>query len=260
MRHYRLFLLVAVLAASSVACRPQKSSAVEGGGVVTVAAASDVQPAFDEIGGLFERETGRKAVFIFGSSGNLARQIENGAPVDLFAAANAGYVDELAARGLLLRDTRQVYAIGRIVLVTAKGSAVKPRSLADLARPEVKKVAIANPEHAPYGVAARQALESAGVWGDVQRKLVYGENVRQALQYVQTGNAEAGIVALSIANVPEVEHVLIEQSLHLPLEQTMAVVARTKNQRGAREFASLVASPAGQAVMQKYGFIIPGGP
>ena len=247
------FLLGLAALATSISC---------GGGSerpeLTVAAAADLQSAFTDIGALFEEECGCKVTFIFGSSGNLATQIESGLPVDVFACADIAYVDGLKEKGLLLEDTQQLYAIGRIVLAVNKASGVQVRSLRDLLKPEITKVAIANPEHAPYGVAAKQALQSEGIWDELEPKLVLGENVRQALQYVQTGDAQAGIVALSIANVPEISYTLIDDSLHQPLRQSMAVLRRTRQEQLARDFAGFVNGPEGRPIMKKYGFVLPG--
>lgn len=225
---------------------------------ITVAAASDLQFAFTAIGALFERETGGKVVFTFGSTGNLARQIENGAPVDIFAAANVQFVEDLVSKGLLITDTQQLYAIGRIVLAGNRQTGLHLSTLRDLLRPEVKRVAIANPQHAPYGMAAKQALETVGIWDALKSKLVYGENVRQALQYVQTGNAEAGIVALSIADVPEVAYTLIDNRLHEPLRQALAVVKGTQDEELARRFIAFINGPQGRPIMKRYGFLLPG--
>lgn len=225
---------------------------------ITVAAASDLQFAFTTIGALFERETGGKVVFTFGSTGNLARQIENGAPVDIFAAANVQFVEDLVSKGLLITDTQQLYAIGRIVLAGNHQTGLHLSTLRDLLRPEVKRVAIANPQHAPYGMAAKQALETVGIWDALKSKLVYGETVRQALQYVQTGNAEAGIVALSVADAPEVAYTLIDNRLHDPLRQALAVVKGTQDEELARRFIAFINGPQGRLIMKRYGFLLPG--
>lgn len=237
---------------------PADADPAAGARSLTVAAAADLQFAFTEIGALFEKETGGRVVFSFGSTGNLARQIENGAPVDIFAAASLQFIEDLVSQGLLIANTRQVYALGRIVLASNRQAGLRLHDLRDLLRPEVKRVALANPEHAPYGLAAKQALESLGIWNLVRPKLVYGENVRQALQYVQTGNAEAGIVALSIANVPEVTYFLIDEWLHRPLKQALAVVKGTKNEDLARRFIAFVNGPKGRSIMKRYGFLLPG--
>jgi molybdate transport system substrate-binding protein len=225
---------------------------------LTVAAASSMQTAFSEIGLLFEQETGHKVIFVFGSSGQLAQQIENGAPYDLFAAANIAFVDDLAQKNLVLPDTLSLYARGQIVLAVNKASGIQLNNLDDLLSGQITHIAIANPEHAPYGVAAMQALQAAGLWDQLQPKLVYGETIRQALQFIQTGNAQAGIIALSDANASEITWVRLEDSLYNPLDQALAVVADSPNQTLARQFADFVKSSGGVAVLEKYGFISPG--
>ena len=229
-------------------------------GELTVAAAADLQFAFTDIGALFEQETGLKVTFVFGSTGQLAQQIENGAPYDLFAAANISFVDDLAKKNLVLADTQALYARGRIVLAVNKASGVVAGSLEDLLSDKITHIAIANPEHAPYGMAAKEALQSAGLWEKVQPKLVYGENVRQTLQFIQTGDAQAGIVSLSVANVPEISWSLIDASLHNPLDQALAVVTGSPQKELASEFAKFINGPSGRPIMQKYGFVLPGDP
>jgi molybdate transport system substrate-binding protein len=259
-RHLTRPAIVATLcllaAAASACASPTASSA--SGKAITVAAASDLQVAFPEIGRLFEQETGTKAVFSFGSSGNLATQIENGAPIDLFASADEGYVQQLVAKGLASQDKVQLYGLGRLALVTFKKSNLLILHLEDLLSPEVKHVSIANPDHAPYGVAAKQALTSAGIWDQLKPKVVYGENVSQALQFVQTGNADAGIVALSISDVAEVTRAPIDDSLYAPLRQAMVVLKGSSQQQLAGDFASFINGPKGRPIMDKYGFSLPG--
>lgn len=223
-----------------------------------VAGAADLQFAFPEIGALFEEECACKVTFILGSSGNLTEQVKAGLPADVFAAANVDYVHDLRDRGLLIDDTEQLYALGRIVLAANKDSGLDVRQLEDLLRPEVERIAMANPEHAPYGVAAMEALQSVGLWEELKSKLVYGENVRQAMQYVRSGDAPVGLVALSVADVPEISHVLIDESLHEPLRQAIAVLRRTDKEELARDFIAFVNGPRGRPVMKKYGFLLPG--
>jgi len=239
------------------ACTPASASSPRGPNL-TVAAAADLQFAFTDLGRVFEAQTGSKVTFIFGSSGTLAQQIENGAPVDLFASADEEYVRRLAAKGMVVPGTEQPYAVGRIALVASRASGPPIATLEDLLRPGISHVAIANPEHAPYGLAAKQALESARLWDRLQQKVVYGENVRQALQFVQTGNAEGGIVALSIADVPEVSYTLVDLSLYQPLRQLLVVVKGAKQEGLARQFATLVNGPEGRPVMARYRFLLPG--
>lgn len=249
-------LAIALLLGAAVACSGSPASPREAE-TLTVGAAADLQAAFSELGPRFESATGGKLVFSFGSSGVLAQQIENGAPIDLFASADEEYVTALVAKNRALADTAQPYALGRLALVISRQGSPPVSKLADLAEPSVIRIAIANPEHAPYGVAARQALMASGLWDPVSPKIVYGENVRQALQFVQTGNAEAGIVALSIADVPEVTWSAVDDSLYQPLRQTIVVVRGTRHEQLAREFISFVSGPSSRAVLDKYGFLPP---
>src|SRR4051794_27893479 len=162
-----------------------------------VAAAADLALAFKDVGNAYEKKSGEKVIFSFGSTGLLEKQIVEGAPFDLFAAANISFADDAIKAGVCSADTKELYARGRIVIWWRKDSTVTPpKDLADLADKRFVKVAIANPAHAPYGLAAKQALGRIGAWQAVQPKLVFGENVQQTLQFAQSGNAEIAIVAL----------------------------------------------------------------
>ncbi|RJQ15303.1 MAG: molybdate ABC transporter substrate-binding protein [Nitrospiraceae bacterium] len=223
---------------------------------ITVSAAADLSSAFREIAAMFEKETGVKALLNFGSTGMLAQQIEGGAPIDMFAAAQKSFIDDLEKRGFILPDTKRIYAIGRIALAVPRGAA-KLDSLKGLLRPEIKKIAIANPAHAPYGMAAKAALERMGLWEKVRDKMVYGENVRQALSYVETGSVDAAIVALSISIGSDINYTLVPQELHPPLEQTLAVTKGGRNPGQARKFAEFINGPKGRPIMKKFGFLLP---
>ncbi|MCL4828057.1 MAG: molybdate ABC transporter substrate-binding protein [Caldilinea sp.] len=225
---------------------------------LTVAAAANLQFAFTEIAALYEAHTGQPVTLVFGSTGQLAQQIENGAPFDLFAAANIAFIEQLRDKGLLLPETIALYAEGRIVLAVNRNFDFEVDELIDLASSPVQRVAIANPEHAPYGVAAKEALLNDGVWELVEPKLVYGENGRQTLQFVQTGDAQAGIVALSIADVPEISWTLIDADLHTPLLQALAVVRSSPQPDAASAFAAFINGEEGRPIMQRYGFVLPG--
>lgn len=225
---------------------------------LTVAAAADLQFAFTEIAALFEARTGQPVTLVFGSTGQLAQQIENGAPFDLFAAANIAFIEDLRDKELVFDDSVALYGEGRIVLAVNREAGVTAVDLANLLAPTIQQVAIASPEHAPYGVAAKEALISAGLWEAVEPKLVYGENVRQALQFIQTGDAQAGIVALSVADVPEITWTLIDADLHNPLRQALGVTTTSSQPEAARTFASFINGPEGRPIMQRYGFVLPG--
>jgi molybdate transport system substrate-binding protein len=224
---------------------------------LTVYAASDLAFALKDIAALFEKAAGAKVVLVFGSTGNLAKQIEHGAPADVFFAANETFVEELAARAAVTRETRTMYAQGRIVLAVPK-SRGHPTDLRSLQEPTARRVAIANPAHAPYGKAAEEALRASGLWDSVRPKLVYGENIRQTLQFLQSGAVDAAIVALSVAAVPDIDWVLIDAGLHKPLDQMAAVVRRSARPELALGFIQFVNGAQGRPVMKRFGFRLPG--
>jgi len=228
-----------------------------------IAAASDLRFALEEIARLFERQQGVPVRLTFGSSGQLAAQIEQGAPFDVFFSANEGFVQALAGKGRVDRGSVQLYAIGRIVLWVRNDSPLDiSRGLSVLRDERIRFVSIANPEHAPYGQAAVQAMQAAGLLAHVQSRLVLGENVSQAFQFVQTGNAEIGIVALSLAVAPTIRpqgrYHAVPAYLHRPIRQAVGVTTRAAWPDLARHFVASVNGPAGRAVMRAYGFTLPG--
>lgn len=252
--HRALILLIVVPVLLVLSCGSGQNT---GRPELMVAAASDLTNAFEEIAREFEKTTDTKVVFNFGSSGLLAKQIENGAPIDLFAAANVDYISQLEQKGLILPGTKRAYARGRLIIWTSKESSIKIEKLADLTQPDVKRIAIANPEHAPYGMAARQTLESARLWDTVKPKLVYAENIRQALQFARTGNVEVALVALSLAPQNDGRWILIPEELHKPIDQGVGIVKGAKNEAAARAFADFIVGDQGQVIMKRYGFTLP---
>lgn len=239
----------AALAAICSPCRAQTPA-------LRVAAAADLYRAFQELAPLFEQETGAKVAFVFGSTGLLSKQAEQGAPFDLLFAANEEFISDLEKKGRIVPGTRQLYAIGRIVIWTRRGSP-HAASLTDLAKPAFRRIAIANPEHAPYGMAAKEALQRVSVWTQIEDRIVYGDNVQQTLQYAQTGNVQAAIVALSLAIGSDGSYTLLPDSLHTPIRQSAGVLRQSKNAPLARRFIAFVLSQKGQRIMQKYGFTLP---
>ena len=243
----RLFLLALLVACSS------KSH----GRTVRIAAAADLARAFEEVGKAFHQKTGITPQFDFGSSGLLAKQIEQGAPFFLFAAANQDYADQVIKAGRCDAKSARSYARGRIVVWCQNGTAA-PVKLTDLADPRFKKIAIANPDHAPYGRAAKQALEKAGIWDQIQSKLVLGENVQATMQYARAGTVDAAIVALSLAVVSDGGSFLpIDPSEYDPLDQVMVVCGNGQEADAAHQFVDFVSSPDGREVMTRYGFSLP---
>jgi molybdate transport system substrate-binding protein len=225
-----------------------------------IAAAADLALAFRDVGAAYEKKSSEKVIFSFGSTGLLEKQIVEGAPFDVFAAANISFAEDAIKAGACSADSKSLYARGRIVIWWRNDSTVAPpKSIADLADKRFVKVAIANPAHAPYGKAAEQAMEKAGVWAAVKPKLVFGENVQQTLQFAQSGNAEAAVVALSLAVINEGQWLLVEDALHAPIDQALVVCGTDAGRnRRARAFVAFVGSPEGRAIMKKYGFLLPG--
>lgn len=226
---------------------------------VRVAAAADLSHAFTDLARDFEAQTGRTVIFSFGSTGLLAKQLREGAPFDVFAAANVSYVDDVIAAGACDASSKAAYGRGRIALWSKRGTLAPPTTLVELADARFRRLSIANPEHAPYGQAARQALTHAGIWSTVESRLVLGENVRQTLQFADTGNVDAAIVALSlVVNDRENPWTLIDEAAHRPIDQALAVCTRGENRDGGEVFTRFVNSEAGRRVMRRYGFLLPG--
>lgn len=228
---------------------------------LTVAVAANMEAALTEIVAQYEAATGQSVTLVVGATGQLAQQLENGAPFDLFVAADTATVDRLAAAGVLNGESVAVYARGRLVLAVNRAAGVEATTLEDLLNPAIRNVAIANPETAPYGLAAQQALTQLGLWDALQPKLVLGENIRQTLQYVQSGDAEAGLVALALTpteeSVPEIMRVLVDESLHAPLDQALGVVTASAQAAAAQALADAITGPIGQAILPSYGFVFP---
>ncbi len=224
---------------------------------LTIGAAANLTNALTEIAQPYSQETGCKVRLHFAASGQIAHQVREGAPLDLVILANVAYVDQLEREGLVLPDTKRIYARGRLVIWTRDKSGLKVDKLQDLADPEVDNIAIANPEHAPYGMAAREALKSAGLWEAVKSKIVYGENVRQALQYAQTGDADVALVPLSLVVNLEGHYSPVPEELHGSLDQALAVVKGTENEKAARDFIAFLTGPEGRRILERYGYIVP---
>lgn len=225
---------------------------------IRVAAASDLQTVLPTVIERFRLTHDIEVEPVFGSSGHLAKQIGQGGPFDLFLSANRAFVEALAAKGVVDPGSVRTYTRGALVLVVNRKSGVDVRNLADLVKPEVKKVAIANPAFAPYGVAASQTIERSKLAESLGSKIVTADSVRHALQFVQTGNAEAGLVSLSVAAVPEVRTIPIDPALHDPIDQCQGIVARSEDPsrtQAAAAFADFLRGEDGQAILQGFGFL-----
>jgi molybdate transport system substrate-binding protein len=231
-------------------------------GDVTIAAASDLNFAFREIVAEFEKATGHNVRLSLGSSGNFFAQIQNGAPYDLYFSADIRYPQKLIESGHAVANSLARYAIGRIVLWVSNSSSlrVEQRGMEALLDPAAKKVAIANPKHAPYGRAAVSAMEHYRVYEAVKEKLVFGENISQAAQFVESGAADAGVIALSLALAPPMKaaghYWEIPAEAHPPIEQGAVMLTGGKNREGAKAFLSFVQSAEGQTIMRRFGFVV----
>ena len=232
-------------------------------GTLTVAAASDLTFAMTDIVANFEKATGCTVRVSTGSSGNFLSQIENGAPFDVFFSADIEYPKKLESEGLAAPGSTYLYAVGKIVLWVRNDSRLDiSKGLAALRDPGIRKVAIANPQHAPYGRAAEEALRKGGVYEAVKNRLVLGENISQAAQFVESGNADAGILALSLAVSPGLKEKGrfwgIREDLYAPIEQGVVVIRASRNPQGAQAFFDYVKTPAMSALLERYGFVLPG--
>jgi len=215
----------------------------------------------DEIGTAFKQANAADEVeVIYGPSGKIHTQFQENAPYDLYFSADIGFPRELVKAGFAASDAKP-YAFGRIVLWSATMDATK-MTLASLTDPKIIRVAIANPKHAPYGKRAEEALRASGLWEKVEPKLVYGENIAHTAQFVQTGNAQAGLIARALAVNPELAnkggYYLIPDNLHEPLEQGFIITKRAEGNALAKRFADYMGSKPARAVMVKYGFVLPG--
>jgi len=237
------------------------AGAPHAGEPLRVAAAADLKFCMDEIVTAFRKTQPESAIeVVYGSSGKFQAQIRQGAPFDLYFSADIAFPRELAREGLAASEVRP-YAVGRIVLWSTQLDATG-LSLADLTGTGIRKIALANPRHAPYGRRAEEALRAAGVWEAVEPRLVYGENIAQAAQFVQSGNAQIGIIALSLALNPELAaqggYALIPDRLHEPLEQGFVITRRAAGNVLARRFADYIGSAQARGVMARHGFALPG--
>jgi molybdate transport system substrate-binding protein len=245
-----LAILVSTLTSGVLASEP----------VLRIAAAADLKFALEEIVTAYRRDVSADSIeVVYGSSGKLSTQIQQGAPYDLFLSADIGYVERLAAEGYGAGPVIP-YGVGRIVLWSATRDASGMR-LSDLADPGIGRIAIANPRHAPYGKRAEEALRAAGIWDRIEKRLVMGENIAQTAQYVLSGNAGVGIVALSLALNPELArrggYALIDEALHQPLRQGLIVTRRGGGNPAARRFADYLGGQTARRVLTAYGFSPP---
>ncbi|HWQ39733.1 MAG TPA: molybdate ABC transporter substrate-binding protein [Burkholderiales bacterium] len=249
--------LLACLVLGSVFAGPAQAKQT-----VTVAAAADLVYCMEELNAHFKRQDRDVEVVVStGSSGTFFKQIANGAPFDVYLSADMSYPLRLVAEGLADGSSLTPYAIGRIVLWTPREDLDLQRGLELLRDDAVVRIAIANPEHAPYGKAAKAAMERAGVWKDVSEKVVYGQNIAQAMQFVVTGNADLGMVALSLAAAPaqrgKGHYALIPEQMHPRLEQGAVLTLAGSRNPAARRYLEFLRSPTAREIFERYGFMRP---
>ncbi len=224
---------------------------------LTVAAAANLTDAFEELGKRFTSQTGIRVVYSFGSTADLTKQIENGAPFDVFAAADIEHVDELNSKGFVVPDTRVLYARGRLVIWIPASTHAPIIRIEDIASPDIKTIAIAKPDLAPYGKASVEALRALNLWSQIEPKIVYGSNVSQTKQYASTGNADVAFIPLSLVKPNEGRYIEVDAALHQPIDQALAVVKASSKQEQARRFTDYIMSAEGQAVLKEYGYSKP---
>ena len=232
------------------------------GGEIAIAAASDLNFAIKEIVAEYEKATGNHIKLSLGSSGNFYAQIQNGAPFDLYFSADIGYPKKLEEAGLTVPGSLYRYAVGRIVLWTGNKSQINvSRGIDVLRMPTIKKIAIANPKHAPYGRAAVAAMEYFKVYDRVKDRLVLGENISQAAQFIESGACDIGIIALSLALAPTMKakgtYWEIPAEAHPPLEQGAVILKSSTQQESSKQFLEFMKSSEGQEIMTRYGFTLP---
>lgn len=249
--------LSTVLAILLILCLSTVSHASER---VIIAAASDLRFALDDIlDGYREKNPGVHIEVIYGSSGKMTTQIMNGAPYDVFFSADIAFPERLFAEGFAVTEP-EVYAIGRIVIWSRKMDASK-MSLPDLLDDSIRRVAIAQPSHAPYGLRAQEAMTAVGIWDAIQPKLVFGENIAHTAQMVESEAADVGIIALSLALFPDMAthgYYLIDDALHNPLTQAYVVTSHGRDNAAAHAFAEYMSGDEAHAIMAEYGFVLSG--
>jgi molybdate transport system substrate-binding protein len=245
-----------------LACICAFAAAPARAGEVTVAAAADLTFAFEDATAKFHQETGDTVRLSYGSSGNFFSQIKNGAPYDIFFSADVDYPRKLEAEGLTEPGTLYEYAAGKIVIwVTSNSKLPIDQGLKVLLDPGIHKIAVANPQHAPYGRAAVAALHHMGIYDQVKSKLVLGENISQTAQFVASGNADVGIIALSLALAPAMKarghYFVIPSDEYPPLIQAAVILKTSHHKDLAQQFLNFLKQPAGIALMERYGFALP---
>ena len=242
----------------SVSCHPQRTENTKtDSSELIVAAAANLTEAFTEIGARFTNESGIRVVFSFGATADLSKQVENGAPFDVFAAADTTHIEALEREGLLTPGTRALYARGRLVMWLPAGSSLKAGRIEDITGKPFERIAIAKPDVAPYGQATVESLQALRIWSQIEPKIVYAQNVSQAKQYAATGNAEVAFIPLALVKPGEGNYLEVSEQLHRPIDQELGIIRASDNQAAARQFVSFLMSPEGQNLLSKNGYSKP---
>jgi len=246
--------VILLLLVGSNGCRRSLTNEQSETKEINAAAAANLSDAFKELGKQFTARTGIRVVYSFGATADLAKQIEHGAPFDLFAAADTEHIEQLNRQRLIVPGTAALYARGRLIVWTPAGSSIKLDQIEDLRRAEVERIAIARPDAAPYGRAAVEALRALDLWKEIEPKVIYGQNVSQAKQYVATGNADAALLPRSLVREGEGHSIEVDERLHQPINQSLAVIQASGKQEDARLFSQYILSPEGQSLLERYGY------
>ena len=245
-------LPIAIGAFLLVSCGPSRDSEK-----LTVAAAANLTEVFGEVGRAFTAKTGVDVVFSYGSTAELAQQIANGGPFDVFAAADTEHVDSLIASGKLTRASRAIYALGELALWVPRGERSSVKELKDLVGKQVRFVSVAQPDLAPYGKATIEALKGAGVWDAVQLKIVYANSISQAKQLASSGNADAAFTAYSLVFHEHGSILKVDRQLYRPIEQAMGILTSSARPEAAKQFSAFLLDGEGRAILAKSGYLVP---
>lgn len=241
----------ALLSACGQQSHPQPASKL------TVAAAANLTDVFSEVGGRFKAQTGVDVIFSYGPTAELSQQIENGAPFDVFAAADTEHIDTLVSRGKLTGDSRAVYALGQLALWIPDGERNSIRELRDLTERQVRFIAIAQPALAPYGQATTEALKGAGLWEATQPKLVYANSISMAKQMAASGNADVAFTAYSLVLHERGIVIRVDPRLYHPIQQALAIAASSERLDDAKQFRSFLLGAEGRAILAEHGYLLP---
>jgi molybdate transport system substrate-binding protein len=256
MRPKQLLFGALLLALVIAACTSHtKNPAVDS--PLIVAAAANLTEAFEEIGPKFTNKTGIRVVFSFGATADLAKQIENGAPFDVFASADTEHVEQLETKALLTPGTRAIYARGRLVMWLPPNSNLKAEKLEDITAKQFERIAIAKPDVAPYGRATVESLRALGIWNAIEGKVIYAQNVSQAKQFAGTGNAEVAFIPLALVKTGEGTYLEVSDELHQPINQALGIVRESARQTHARQFVDFLLSGEGRELLVKKRYLAP---